>query len=190
MFGAFSCDTLDSYFQLCRDDDMRSPTPSVKGHLPTPISLLVQRKIADMSFSGMLISISSFLPKHASIAKGTSQSFFGTTASFTEALTPVDSADEGGALSLTASLHLPPEYVHFANSPPLSPNPVQIDEDTNSCRKEYRRYSVVCAPLPHDSHDGHAHDGGSHDDSQLEEEPDLDLMDIPSLQPKPVYENV
>ena len=67
---------------------------------------------------------------------------------------------------------------------------MQIDEDTNSCRKEYRRYSVVCAPLPHDSHDGHAHDGGSHDDSELEEEPDLDLMDIPSLQPKPVYENV
>ena len=172
MFGVFSCDTLDSYFQLCREDDMRSPTQSVKGGSLSFSSRLVQRKVADMSFSGVLNSISStLLPKHASISKGSSESFFGTTAAFTEASTPsVDSTDEGGALSLTSSLHLPAHHVRLSSSPQFSPNPVLFDENTESCRKNYRRLSVACVALPHDGigrdeglHDGISHDGDLHD---------------------------
>ena len=172
MFGVFSCDTLDSYFQLCREDDMRSPTQSVKGGSLSFSSRLVQRKVADMSFSGVLNSISStLLPKHASISKGSSESFFGTTAAFTEASTPsVDSTDEGGAFSLTSSLHLPAHHVRLSNSPQFSPNPVLFDENTESCRKNYRRLSVACVALPHDGigrdgglHDGISHDGDLHD---------------------------
>lgn len=172
MFGVFSCDTLDSYFQLCREDDMRSPTQSVKGGSLSFSSRLVQRKVADMSFSGVLNSISStLLPKHASISKGSSESFFGTTAAFTEASTPsVDSTDEGGAFSLTSSLHLPAHHVRLSSSPQFSPNPVLFDENTESCRKNYRRLSVACVALPHDGigrdgglHDGISHDGDLHD---------------------------
>lgn len=172
MFGVFSCDTLDSYFQLCREDDMRSPTQSVKGGSLLPPLRLVQRKVADMSFSGVLNSISStLLPKHASISKGSSESFFGTTAAFTEASTPsVDSTDEGGAFSLTSSLHLPAHHVRLSSSPQFSPNPVLFDENTESCRKNYRRLSVACVALPHDGigrdgglHDGISHDGDLHD---------------------------
>ena len=172
MFGVFSCDTLDSYFQLCREDDMHSPTQSVKGGSLSFSSRLVQRKVADMSFSGVLNSISStLLPKHASISKGSSESFFGTTAAFTEASTPsVDSTDEGGAFSLTSSLHLPAHHVRLSSSPQFSPNPVLFDENTESCRKNYRRLSVACVALPHDRigrdgdlHDGISHDGGLHD---------------------------
>ncbi|KAM7454344.1 hypothetical protein BLSTO_04900 [Blastocystis sp. subtype 1] len=132
MFGVFSCDTLDSYFQLCREDDMRSPTQSVK----------VQRKVADMSFSGVLNSISStLLPKHASISKGSSESFFGTTAAFTEASTPsVDSTDEGGAFSLTSSLHLPAHHVRLSSSPQFSPNP--LPQELPSSQRGLRRSSA------------------------------------------------
>ena len=181
MFGVFSCDTLDSYFQLCREDDMRSPTQSVKGGSLSFSSRLVQRKVADMSFSGVLNSISStLLPKHASISKGSSESFFGTTAAFTEASTPsVDSTDEGGAFSLTSSLHLPAHHVRLSNSPQFSPNPVLFDENTESCRKNYRRLSVACVALPHDGigRDGGLHDGIAHDITRDDGTPAVTLHD-------------